>query len=321
MVFADLRRLRPVLGGIKQFVVGYSSVGENVGGNSHARYCYSVWLRHLMAWRAAGMAGPIRVAAELGPGDSLGTGIAALLCGVDHYYGLDVLSYSNTSPDLVRALADLYCRRADLPGEDEFPELRPRIESSGFPHHLFEADDLTASLSPARVLNIVRAVENTGTVQGGVSLQYHVPWQDDSVIQPGTVDVAFSQAVMEHVEDVPGTYRALASWLKPNGYMSHQIDFRSHGLATDWNGHWAYSDWMFHLAKGRRPYLLNRQPSSTHVIAAREAGFEILGEEPVRQTGGIRRDDLAARFRGMSVEDLSTAGLFLLARKRATAES
>jgi hypothetical protein len=315
MNFRDVRRLRSVLGGIRTFVPGYSPLGTSLGGNSHARYCYSVWLRHLLAWRAAGMTGPIRTTAELGPGDSLGTGIAALLSGVDNYYGLDIFSYSHTPRDLVEAMAELYRRRADLPGDDEFPELKPHLASYRFPHQLFRTDDLAASLRPDRVRNIVRAVENPGTLQGGVSVQYYVPWHDHSIIQRGSVDAAFSQAVMEHVEDIGATYRALGCWLRPNGFMSHQIDLRCHGLSTNWNGHWSYNDWMFRVARGKRPFLLNRQPASAHLEAARQAEFEILSESVVRKEGGIRRSELAPRFRGISEDDLTISGLFLVARR------
>jgi hypothetical protein len=315
MVLTDLRRLRPILGGMKQFVFGYSPEGETVGANANARYCYSVWMRHLAAWRRAGMAGPIRVAAELGPGNSLGTGIAALLSGVDHYYALDVANYSDTRVELVDAIAELYRRRADIPGPTEFPELSPKLDSYEFPHDIFANSDLDASLTPERLGQVRNAIAQPGTRQGEILVRYFAPWHESSVIQPASVDVAFSQAVMEHVNDIEPTYRALSSWVREGGYMSHQIDFRSHGLATDWNGHWSYGDWLFRIARGRRPYLLNRQPMSAHVEAIRNSEFEILNLIPIRKGKGITRDQLAPGFRGMSDEDLSTSGLFVVARK------
>ena len=88
-------------------------------------------------------------------------------------------------------------------------------------------------------------------------------WSNDpAVIRPGSVDLLLSQAVMEHVDDLPGTHRAVHDWLKLGGYMSHTIDYRPHGTASGWNGHWAHSDFSWKLVRGRLPYLLNRSTGS-----------------------------------------------------------
>ena len=50
---------------------------QNTGGTDSVRYCYSVWLRHLvLAYENGYKKIPERVA-ELGPGDSLGIGLSA----------------------------------------------------------------------------------------------------------------------------------------------------------------------------------------------------------------------------------------------------
>jgi hypothetical protein len=64
--------------------------------------------------------------------------------------------------------------------------------------------------------------------------------------------MVFSQAVFEHVVDLRGTYEALRRWLKPGGVMSHQIDFKAHGTAKRWDGHWAYSDFIWKLLVRRQ---------------------------------------------------------------------
>jgi hypothetical protein len=77
--------------------------------------------------------------------------------------------------------------------------------------------------------------------------------------------MTYSQAVLEHVDELASTYQELYRWLKPGGFMSHEIDFRCHRTARKWNGHWAYSDSAWKLIRGVWPYLLSRQPHSTHI--------------------------------------------------------
>src|SRR5437763_1374444 len=66
-------KIGQLLYGIATFIPGVAAVfGRGGGDTSSARYCYSVWLRHLVVAAANGFKVPPRVVAELGPGDSLG---------------------------------------------------------------------------------------------------------------------------------------------------------------------------------------------------------------------------------------------------------
>ena len=55
--------------------------------------------------------------AELGPGDSLGIGLAALLCGANNYYGLDAVPYCNDERNLkvFEELVGLFTQREHIP--------------------------------------------------------------------------------------------------------------------------------------------------------------------------------------------------------------
>jgi hypothetical protein len=128
--------------------------------------------------------------------------------------------------------------------------------------------------------------------------------------------MVYSQAVLEHVDDLVTTYGALAEWLAPGGVASHQVGFVSHGITPEWNGHWTISDPVWKLIRGRRPYLLNREPASTHVNLLRESGLEIVKEERVHKPSDIQRSQLAPRFRYFTDDDLTTKAVFLQAIKR-----
>ena len=140
-----------------------------------------------------------------------------------------------------------------------------------------------------------------------------VPWSDPAVIQPHSVDMIYSQAVLEHVNDLSGVYGAMRQWLKPRGVMTHQIDYKCHGKADTWNGHWTYSDPIWKLVVGRRPYLLNRIPHSEHMRLMQENGFDIVAEKAIHSASELRKRQLAPRFSTLSEQDLTTSGAFVVA--------
>jgi hypothetical protein len=208
-------------------------------------------------------------------------------------------------------LVELYRQRAPIPGDAEFPFVNPKLQSYEFPHEFLDEAWLKNSLDPARVVDIRASVEQADTQ--GSRIRYQSPWTDPSVVRAGSVDMIYSQAVLEHVTDTAGVYRAMQAWLKRSGFVSHQIDYRCHGKADTWNGHWTYSDAAWALVVGRRPYLLNREPHSQHMRLLRETGFTITSEALQRAPSTLHREQLAPRFRGLSEDDLTTCGAHIVA--------
>jgi hypothetical protein len=127
------------------------------------------------------------------------------------------------------------------------------------------------------------------------------------------MDMIYSQAVLEHVDDLRGTYHAMRGWLNRGGFISHQIDFRCHGLTTPWNGHWAISDRAWRLVRGRRAYLLNREPHSTHIRLIKEAGFVVVCDRKVELPSALSPVQFAAPFRNMPAEDRVISAAFIQA--------
>jgi hypothetical protein len=298
--------------GMMRFACGGS------GGTNSTRYCYSTWLRHLVRLNDAGISTRFESVAELGPGDSLGIGLSAMLTGAARYFALDAIAHARTASNL-RTLDDLvklFDAREDIPANDEFPEIWPPIRSTRFPHALLDDSRLSQTMNAQRVDAIRRVVADGHS--DGVELRYVAPWNDASIVEPGSVDLVFSQAVLEHVEDIDATYDALFRWLKPGGVMSHQIDFRSHLLTRDWFGHWTLPMWLWRLVKGRRPYLINRLAASAHLDSMRRHGFEIVQQVPQTAPPPDRKE-LASEFRGLTEDDLRTSSLYLIARKPVSA--
>jgi SAM-dependent methyltransferase len=254
--------------------------------------------------------------AELGPGDSLGIGLAAILSGVDVYLALDTMPHAAPRSNLavLEGLIELFLQRAAVPGEEELPEVQPKLASYRFPHEVLTEERLSRALAAPRLNAIREALGGSVRPDGAIRVDYVAPWSASGSVAPESVDMVISQAVMEHVEDLSGTYRAAFRVLKPGGFMSHNIDFRCHNLTRDWNGHWAIGERTWALVKGARPYLINRMPHSVHIDAMTSAGFRILAD--LRREGmPLRRRDLARAFRDLSDEDLRTSGALILAVK------
>jgi len=307
-------KIKKIFFGIATFVPGiYQLLSRGVAARS-ARYCYSVWLRHVERTRSYGVWNHPKRVAELGPGNSLGIGLAALLSGAEFYLAFDVVQHATnrTNLEVFDGLVELFRARADIPGSDEFPQIKPRLESYRFPYEALPDAVIEAALEPRRLTRLRTAI--TAPAQADSPIRYVAPWNAGQIPEDSTVDMIFSQAVMEHVDDLAGTYAAMRRWLDPAGFVSHQIDFRCHGTADEWNGHWEYSDLYWSLVRGGRPYLINRQPYSVHLEMLRRAGFDLIHAQTVTQKSNLRRDNLAKRFRGLSDNDLMTSGVHILAR-------
>jgi SAM-dependent methyltransferase len=291
------------------------SLYRGTGGTGSARYCYSIWLRHLVLANSKGMSVLPMTLAELGPGDSIGVGLAALISGVEHYIALDAMEHTlhRQNLEIFDELVELFHARATIPGSEEFPDVVLDLPSLGFPRHVLTEEILERALDPQRIDSLRR--QATGRDHAGEALRYRAPWTASDQPGRGTVDMILSNAVMEHVEDIGTAYRAMFDWLRPGAVASHQIDFRSHGLFGTWDGHWACPDWLWRLFMGRRTYLINRLPLSAQLNAIRQSGFEILSM--TRHVQQPERERLAARFAGMSREDRETAAAYLLLRRPA----
>lgn len=312
-------RLRPVVGGLLSLIPSYWSIKKAGKAAGNARYLYSVWLRHLSAAYENGMTTVPNVIAELGPGSSIGFGLAGLLSGASKYYALDVVDLASCH-DNVRIFDDLvrlFKNREAIPGETEFPYVGPNLKSYDFPHYILSEAHLDSCLKHKRIQAIRHAISNWNDrlKNSEILIKYFVPWYNINVMKKESVDFIFSQAVLEHIEDLENTYKAFYSWLKPGGYMSHQIDFSCHGIANHWNGHWEYSDIMFNIIKGKRKYFLNRAPHSFHLNLAEKYGLKIISDIYVKDVTGIKKDNFSRKHRQFNEDDFFIREAHILSKK------
>ncbi len=291
--------------------------GRATGGTTSARYCYATWMRCLSLLAENGHIGPFPTMVELGPGDSLGTGLAALLSGVStHYIGLDAIPYASADRDaqVLEGLIDLFRARAAIPDDREFPGMFPRLASYAFPRAILPPD-WEAALAEDRLRELRKAVRaGARFANPEARVRYIAPWSPARMPEGG-VDLTMSQSVLQLIEDLPGLYRDMARWTKPGGLISHEIDFKSQGRTREWNGHWICSDAMWSFIQGRRTNCLNRAPYSRHVALMEGAGFRVFGDCRLTKVSKIDRGRLAPCFAGLDDRDLTTGSAVIQAVK------
>ncbi len=133
------------------------------------------------------------------------------------------------------------------------------------------------------------------------------------------MDLVFSRAVLEHVNDLPATFRDMYAALKPGGIAIHLVDLKSHGLHRKspldflcWPA-WLWS--LMYSEKG----VPNRLRVNAYRDAVAQSGLEILTLKPTLLASPddvcAVRPELATPFKDLSEEDLSWLGFWLVCRK------
>lgn len=310
-----LRHIGQLCFGLATFIPGVYNLRakkNGSGGSYSARYCYSVYLRHMVMSHQKILSVNPRVVAELGPGDSLGIGMMALLLGSEKYYALDVVKFSSSvkNIEVLDELILLLKSQEDIPGDQEFPRVIPKLSSYKFPKEIFSEEYLSKCLATSRISKIKKSITNSNGM-----VEYKAPWFDNSVISENSVDMIISQAVLEHVDDLSLAYKSMFKWLASGGYMSHCIDFKCHGKSIYWDGHWKIPNWYWFLLRGNRPYLLNRSPFYVHQELIEENKFKILSIVRIVIKPSFSRQKLNIKFQKMPDIDRETSGVFIQIKK------
>jgi SAM-dependent methyltransferase len=314
------QKIVPLIKGvIKHLPFAKTLLKNKTGGTIESRYCYSVWMRHLENWNTANENIP-RVVAELGPGDSLGVGLAALLSGAEKIYALDVIKYWDNERNIkiFDELVLLFQKRAPIPGKNEYPLIRPEIENYNFPSDILTEARLQRSLSPERIQLIRKEILNIENPANRF-IKLQIPWYRSDIVEQNSVDFIFSQAVLQHVEDLEHTFKSMYEWLKPGGLMSHTVDFKSMGITPGWNGHWTFSDFEWKVVKGGvkggNSFLINRLPYTSHLGFHNKYHFNVLKKSFVKMKNDLSLKKLAKRFMNLTEDELTTSGMYILSRK------
>jgi hypothetical protein len=326
-------KVKQISKGLLTYIPGWQKISRKEGGGgSIARYCYAVWLRHRILTFDSGMIVQPSVVAEFGPGDSIGCGLAAIITGSSTYIAFDIVKFTNLSSNIAvfDELVLLFKNKAAIPDDLEFPDyfrstygenilqdMYPRLENYDFPNYIYSDEWLAKYLNEERI-NTIRNIlikNSDSDINNTIQIRYVAPWKSSDLQQKGLVDLMFTQAVMEHIDDLEDAYYTMWLWLKKGGMISHEIDFKSHATSDTWDGHWKYSDLVWKIIRGRRPYYINRKMCSYHLNLIIKNGFEIIKSKRQIRIPIIKRTSLAKSLSNAIEEDLNTSSVHIIAKK------
>lgn len=217
---------------------------------------------------------------EIGPGDSLASAVAARASGAADTLLVDAGAYASGDVALYRGVAEALSGRGQTP------------------------PDLSDAASLEEVLRRCSARYLTTGVDAFAGLP------------DASVDLIWSHSVLEHIplKQLPRLMTEMRRVLRPDGRMSHNIDFQdhlSHGLNS-----LRFSEAVWESPTMRNAgFYTNRVRAGALHAMVRDAGFEILQEGFGRwPKPPIARRDLDPAFRGLSDDELTIATSHLLAR-------
>ncbi|WP_298903052.1 hypothetical protein [uncultured Psychroserpens sp.] len=287
---------------------------DNVAGSS-SLYCYRIWMKHLKNWSRLSNETP-KFVVEIGPGDSLGVGLAALISGSHKYYALEKTQFWNIETN-IRVFDELviFFKNRDKTqaiqiNEDENNDLM----QMDFPSNILTEEYLSECLTEER-LNAIRMELLDPENLNNIYIHSIIPWNSRDIIENNTIDYIFSHTVLQHLHDLPYDYKTMNLWLKSGGCMSHTIDLTCLNRTKLWNGHWTLSKLEWKIITGG-VNLINREPLSTHLQLLEANDFEIKYQKSVLSDNMLKVEDLSDEFKHLDIKDLTTSGYYYFAQLR-----
>jgi SAM-dependent methyltransferase len=223
---------------------------------------------------------------EYGPGDFLGVAVVLVAKGASDVTCVDRFPLFNDSSHNIAAYQAIL---AEL-RSDERQRAEQCFRTVGRPE---------SGLDPARVCYEVQRSGLSG--------------------MRDAFDLVLSRAVLEHVDDLPATFRDMRGALRPSGRAVHLVDLSSHRLhRRNPLDFLTYPDWLWSLMYSHKG-VPNRHRLDSYRDAIARTGLRITKMEASktapREWIEEVRPHLAPRFRGLTDEELACLGFWLVCTK------
>ncbi len=221
---------------------------------------------------------------ELGPGESLFTALLAKSHGFERSLLVDVGDFA-------------------LPDIETYKSLAHWLAKEGLPCPILDHCDSVMSM--LRILN-------SQYITFGLSSLKELP--DNSV------DLVFSQAVLEHVRkhQFAETFKELWRIMKPGGVSTHVVDFKDHLEKSLNNLRFSDRNWEADWFAPSSGFYTNRIRLSEMMKLIEEQGFKVeVVEKTEWEVVPLPKHKLASQFRALTDEELKVSGATLRVFKQA----
>jgi SAM-dependent methyltransferase len=247
-----------ILNRVRYFIRGYTSPRPFDISRTQQAIDYDIsvvdhWLTFLSSYTKGTISIRDKTILVLGPGADLGVGLITLFLGAKQYNSLDV-------NNLVKNVPEAF-----------YDELFSRI-----PKILDNAVETVATLKEQ--LSLTNAGKND-------RLNYICRNDFDiKVFGKNSIDIVFSQAAIEHFDDIKHTFSQLSEVVKPGGIIVAEIDLNTH---TRWLRDvdplniYRFPEWLYRALKFRGAP--NRVRPDQYQDALASSGWESIYIKPLTQ--------------------------------------
>jgi len=275
----DIKLTKAIVKGMVTYIPGAAYLLEKKKRTSkhsgiHAEFCYTLWLSILSTFDENGIKPYFEKIGELGSGGSVGVGICALLTGTKKFFALAFKNnfVKDSNLKLLDEIFVLLKNKTPIP--NHFKQLNIQISNNDFPSHLisprFNENNFIAELR--------NEINSDCLCSKYLNILYE--WHKKP---PLNLDLVFSRAVMEHVNEPDQVYKHIANHQKSGAYTFHDIEFHSHGITKNINGHLNINKWVWKIISGNRSYYLNRWMFLDHIHALESLNIKIINTRKVTE--------------------------------------
>jgi len=258
---------------------------NETGGTSDSNYIYSLFLRTFDNYYTINKNIPKHVL-EVGCGDSNIVSLLWVLVGSKSVVSIDAFNYLKKDK-----LYSLFKKSSDLLISRNFCQMNinPRLNLDVY-ENLWKVLPSKDTLVNRQKL-ILDEIKNYLDGNDSNLFSYDPSYTTNKVF-PFKFDFIFSQAVFEHVEHPKEVLVFLHNNLSDNGIIYTDVDFKSHGVSTLFNGHYILNESQYNLISS--PFVfryINRLPPSWFREVF-ESSFNLIHEEKIVLNNNIKLNEV-----------------------------
>ena len=275
-------------------------------GTSDSNYIYSLFLRTFDNYYTINKNIPKHVL-EVGCGDSNIVSLLWVLVGSKSVVSIDAFNYLKKDK-----LYSLFKKSSDLLISRNFCQMNinPKLNLDVYENlwNILPSKDILIN----RQKLILEEIQNYLTGNDSNLFSYDPSYTINKVF-PFKFDLIFSQAVFEHVEHPKKVLVFLHNNLTEKGIMYTDVDFKSHGVSTLYNGHYILNESQYKSISS--PFVfryINRLPPSWFREVF-ESSFNLIQEEKIILENNIKLNEV--KLNNLIESDLEVGSSLFISSK------